>query len=74
MSLNPNAISKIRVSPFCDLLMCVKTAGRVTNSVDPEQCRPCILQHLVWVCTVCSGLSVPILRIIVVITCKYSGI
>ena len=32
------------------------------NSVDLIRC--CILQHLIWVYTVCKGLSVPILRVI----------
>ena len=44
--------------PFYYLLICLKTAA---NSVDPIQY--CILQHLVWVFTVCLGLSVPIFRI-----------
>ena len=57
--------------PFCYLLMCVKkTAGRVANSVDPNQMLH--LQHLIWVCTVCSDMSVPILRVIMVLDAKAS--
>ena len=43
-----------------------------------KQCRPCGLRHLIWVCPVCSDLSVPILRAITVygdnsvITCLFS--
>ena len=33
-------------------------AGWVANSVDPDEM--CILWHLIWVYTVCSGLSVQI--------------
>ena len=36
----------------------------MANSVDPV--RPCILQHLIWVYTVCKGLSVQILWVIMV--------
>ena len=52
-------------SVFHYLLMCLKycwTSGK--------QCRPrsdaAVLWHLTWVYTVCSGLSVPILRVIMV--------
>ena len=41
----------------------------VANSADPDQMScyaASILQHLIWVCTVCSGLFVPILMVIMV--------
>ena len=47
---------KFWASPFYYLLKCLRTAGWVTNSVDPDQ----MLQHLIRVYTVCSGLSVPL--------------
>ena len=34
-------------------------ADEMANSVDPDQIR----SSLIWVCTVCSNLSAPILRI-----------
>ena len=37
-------------------------AGGMANSVDPDQTAPC----LIWVCTVCPGISVRKLRIIMV--------
>ena len=41
---------------------------RMKNSwLRGKQYRPCILQHLIRVYTVCSGISVPILRVIMVI-------
>ena len=32
------------------------------NSVDPDQTAP-VMSSMIWVCTVCSDLSVPVLRI-----------
>ena len=41
---------------------CVKNiAACIANSVDPDQ-----MQHLIWVYSVCEGLSIPILRVITV--------
>ena len=40
-----------------------KDADRMANSVDPDQTAP-FRSSLVLVCTVCSDLSVPILRIL----------
>ena len=39
-------------------------ADGMANSVDPDQTAP--LSSLIWVCTVCPGLSVQKLRIITV--------
>ena len=50
-------------SQFYYLLMSLKKCWRVANSVDPESC---ILWQLIWVYTVCSGQSVPKLRVIMV--------
>ena len=36
----------------------------MANSVDPD--HHCSLQHLIWVCTVFKGLSVPILKVVMV--------
>ena len=38
----------------------------MTNSVDPDQ-TPRFLRRLIWVYTVCKGLSVPILKVITVV-------
>ena len=45
--------------------MCLKTAGWVANSVNPDQ-----MLHLIWVYTVCSDLSVPIISFITVFYSK----
>ena len=44
--------------------MSSKDADRMANSVDPDQTAP--LGSLIWVCTVCPGISVRKLRIITV--------
>ena len=44
----------------------IKGADRIANSVDPDQNALLLRTSLIWVCTVCLGLSVPILRIITV--------
>ena len=44
-----------------NLMIYLKNAGRVVNSVDPDQMP--LLRHLIKVYTVCSGLSVAILRV-----------
>ena len=42
---------------------CIQKDGDgITNNVDPDQTAPYIRSSLIWVCTVCSDLSVPILR------------
>ena len=54
---------KICTRPFCYLLMCVKTAGWVANSVDLRSDTTfCGIWS--WVYTVCSDLSVPILGLL----------
>ena len=44
-----------------------KKADGLANSVDPDQTVP-FRSSLIWVCTFCSDLSVPILRIFKVLT------
>ena len=47
---------------------CIQKGGDgIANSVDPDQTAP--RSSLFWVCTVCSDLSVPILRTFTVINC-----
>ena len=46
--------------------MSPKDAGGRANSVDPDQTAP-FGSSLIWVCTVCSNLSVPKYRILTVI-------
>ena len=47
----------------CTLPECIQKGGDgIANGVDPDQTR----SSLFWVCTVCSDLSVPILRIFTV--------
>ena len=53
---------------------CNKKGGHgLANNVDPGQT---IRSSLIWVCTVCSHLSVPILRIFTVVhkNCKYTHV
>ena len=45
--------------------MLPKAAKGMANSVDPYQ--TVLRRNLIWVCTVCAGLSVPILRTFMVI-------
>ena len=45
--------------------MCPKDAEGIANSVGPDQTAP--RSSLIWVCTVCPGLSVRKLRIITVV-------
>ena len=52
---------KLLTHQLYSLLMCLKPAGQVSKSVDPIRYH--IMQCLIWVYTVCSGLSVPILRV-----------
>ena len=51
--------------------MCPNTAGRVANSVDHD-----VRQRLIWVCTICSDVSVSIPKVIKVLKkayhCKHS--
>ena len=42
-------------------MLCLKIAGWVANSVDPDETPH--LRCLIWVYTVCSGMSVPILMV-----------
>ena len=42
-----------------------KDSDRLTNRVDTDQTAP-LRSSLIWVCTVCSDLSVPIFQIITV--------
>ena len=44
---------------FYSAVLCSKDANRITNREDPDQ-------TLIWVCTVCSDLFVPIFKIITV--------
>ena len=44
-----------------------KDADRITNRVDTDQTAP---SSLIWVCTVCSDLSVPIFQIITLTVLK----
>ena len=46
-----------------------KEADGMANSVDPDQTAP-FRSSLIWVCTVCLDLSVPIFRILMVILVK----
>ena len=49
-----------------------KGGDGIANSVDPDQTA--IRSSLIWVCTVCSDLSVPILRTFTVMKgCVHSG-
>ena len=41
--------------------MCLKDADGIVNRVDPSRSSP------IWVCVVCFGLSVPIVRISMVL-------
>ena len=43
--------------PFYYLLMCLKTAGRLTKSTDLDHLMITILQHLIWVFTDYTDLS-----------------
>ena len=45
-------------------VMCPKDADRMANSVDPDQTSS--WSSLIWVCTDCSDLFVPIFRIFMV--------
>ena len=46
-----------------------KDADGMANSVDPDQTAP--RSSLIWICTVCSDLSVSILRIFMVMHFLY---
>ena len=51
---------------------CIQKGGDgIANSVDPDQTAP--RSSLFWVCTVCSDLSVPILRTFTVILKKVNS-
>ena len=59
---------KIKNSPLYYLMMCLKLLLYVWQ---PEQTyRTPHLQCLIWVFTVCKGLAVPILIVIMVYTCN----
>ena len=56
--------SKILTMWLYHRVMSPNDADGMANSVDPDQTAP----SLIWVCTVCPGISVPKLRIVTVIT------
>ena len=47
-------------------VMSPNDADGMANSIDPDQTAPQEQSSLIWVCTVCQGLSVRKLRIITV--------
>ena len=55
-----NMISKLKKNIFHFLLTCLKTAEWVANSVDSDHR---FLWRLIWVYTICSGLTVRSLRV-----------
>ena len=55
---------KIWTTRFYHTVMLPKDANAIANSVDPDQTAP--RSSLIWVCTVCQGLSVRKLMIITV--------
>ena len=55
---------------LCQRVICPNNAGRMANSVDPDQTAPLGAvwrSSLIWVCAVCPGISVQKLRIITVL-------
>ena len=52
--------------------MLPKDANEMANSVDPDQTAP-LGSSLIWVCTVCSDLSVPIFRFVTVLLGQFSS-
>ena len=59
----------------CTLPECIQKGGdEMANGVDPDQTAP--RSSLFWVCTVCSDLSVPILRTftVVLVICIHSAL
>ena len=57
---------------FYSAILRSKDADRITNRVDTDQTAP-LRSSLIWVCTVCSDLSVPIFPIITVVKLSESS-
>ena len=78
--LREQGVTAVHMSRFCfagetkmeqlgfqcsNAVMHIKDAGGIANNVDYDQTVPSGRNSLIWVCTVCSDLSFPIVRIFV---------